>query len=112
LESRFFFLLDGDKQGKSERDRYFENFGIPADRLATLNELVPGLSVIEDVLDDEAKGIIQTELKLNKPPSKGQIMRFFQERLASDQIYELGVGFAEKAGALLDALRMRLKLTD
>jgi ABC-type Na+ transport system ATPase subunit NatA len=108
----FLFLLDGDKQGKIERDRYSEDFGIPAGRLATLDDLVPGVSVIEDLLNDEARSVIQSELKLSKSPGKGQIRRFFQERLASDQTGDLGAGFAEKAKALLDALRSRLGATD
>jgi ABC-type Na+ transport system ATPase subunit NatA len=104
----FLFLLDGDGQGKAERNRYFEDFGIPAGRLATLDELVAGVSVIEDLLDDAARNVIQSELKLSKSPSKGQIKRFFQERLASDQTGHLSVTFAEKAKALLDALKSRL----
>jgi hypothetical protein len=40
------------------------------------------------------------------------IRRFFQERLASDQTRDLGVAFAEKAKALLDALRSRLNAPD
>jgi AAA ATPase domain len=108
----FLFLLDGDKQGKTERNRYCEDFGVPADRLATLDESVSGLNVIEDLLDDEAKGIIQTELKLSKVPEKGQIKRFLQERLASDQTRDLGPAFAKNARALLDALRSRLNPSD
>jgi hypothetical protein len=108
----FMFLLDGDKQGKIERNRYCEEFGIPTDRLATLDELVSGLNVIEDLLDDEAKGIIQTELKLTEAPKKGQIKRFLQERLASDQTRDLGAAFAKKANALLDVLRSRLNASD
>jgi hypothetical protein len=108
----FLFLLDGDSQGKTERNRYFEDFGIPAGRLATLDELVAGVSVIEDLVDDAARNVIQSELKLSKSPSKGQIKRFFQERLASDQIGHLSVSFAEKAKALLDALKSRLEESD
>jgi hypothetical protein len=108
----FLFLLDSDKQGKIERNRYSEEYGIPTERLATLDELVSGLSVIENLLDDTARGVIQTELNLTKVPEKGQIRRFFQERLASDQTRELGAGFSEKSKALLDALRSRLNASD
>jgi hypothetical protein len=104
----FLFLLDGDRQGTVERDRYAKEFGIRPDRLATLNELVSGILVIEDLLDGEARQIIGDELGLSRDPTKGEIKRFFQERLASDKTDPLGPGFAAHARALLDALQARL----
>jgi len=105
---KFLFVLDGDKQGKVERNRYSEEFGIPVNRLATIDELVAGVTVLEDLLDDAARQVIQAELRIAGGPSKGQIRRYFQERLASDNIADLGLGFATKADALLTALRDRL----
>ena len=104
----FLFLLDGDKQGKSERDRYAENFGIALDRLATLDDLVSTISVIEDLLDDEARTIIQNELELSNSPNKNQIRRFFQERLASDNTEALGAAFEANAKAVLNEMQCRL----
>jgi ABC-type Na+ transport system ATPase subunit NatA len=104
----FLFLLDGDKQGKDERDRYATDFGIPLSRLATIDELTSGITVIEDLLDHAARQIVRNELKLSDEPTKGQIRRFFQERLASDKIDSLGAAFAASARALLVALHNRL----
>jgi AAA ATPase domain len=104
----FLFLLDGDKKGKEERDRYAEDFGIDTSRLATLDELAPGLNVIEDLLDTEAKQIVQSTLGLSVAPNKNQIRRFFQERLASDNTQHLGVGFESTASAVLKKLKSRL----
>lgn len=106
---KFLFLLDGDKKGNMERDRYAKDFGIPLDRLVTLNELVPGMKDIEDLLDDEARQIIRDELNVHHTLSKGQVMRFFQERLASDRTGQLGPGFGSKAKVVLDGLRSRLE---
>jgi ABC-type Na+ transport system ATPase subunit NatA len=106
---KFLFVLDGDGAGKSERDRYAEEFGIPMARLATIDELVPGVNVIEDLLDEEARQIIQGELSLSKAPTKGQIRRFFQERLASDKVAPLGMAFIEKGGQLVAKLKGRLE---
>lgn len=106
---KFLFVLDGDPAGKSERDRYAEDFGIPADRLATIDELVAGVNVIEDLLDDEARGTIQSALSLTKPPTKGQIRRFFQERLASENVVHLGESFSQKGGQLVEKLKKRLE---
>jgi hypothetical protein len=107
----FLFVLDSDRQGQIERKRYHEDFGIPLDRIAGLAELVSGVTVIEDLLDEEAQAAIKKKLRLTTPPSKGQIRRFFQEQLASDQTEPLSTGFADKAKSLIDALRLRLGAT-
>lgn len=102
------FLLDGDKQGNIERDKYRDEFGIRSDRLVTLAELVPSVKVIEDLLDSEAKNIIQKALGISVNPNKGQVKRFFQERLASDNTEQLGPAFAANAKTVLEELRARL----
>jgi ABC-type Na+ transport system ATPase subunit NatA len=106
----FLFLLDGDKKGKEERDRYAEDFGIDKARLATLDELAPDIKVIEDLLDSEANQIVQSTLGLSVAPNKNQIRRFFQERLASDNAQHLGSGFENAARAVLNELKSRLGL--
>jgi len=104
----FLFLLDGDKQGKAERDRYQLDFGISIERLATIDELVSGVKVIEDLLDSVALDAIQNELGLMNSPTKGQIRRFFQERLASGKVDGLGAEFAKRSKGLLKELHLRL----
>lgn len=104
----FLFVLDGDAAGKAERGRYAEEFGIPVERLVTIDELVDDVKVIEDLLDDEARSIIQAELALTKSPTKGQIRRFFQERLASQNVASLSDGFASRGGKLIAELREKL----
>lgn len=104
----FVFLLDGDGQGKADLKRYSEDYGIPRERLATLDEIVPGLSVIEDMLDSEALEVIGRSLELSMAPNKGQIRRFFQEKLACDKVDFLGNKFSENATRLLEQLRSKL----
>lgn len=104
----FLFVLDGDKQGKVERERYSSDFGIGPDHLATLDELIPGVKVIEDLLDDEARKIIQKSLALSGSPNKNQIRRFFQERLACENVHRLGAGFDKNAEVILSSLGARL----
>lgn len=106
---KFLFVLDGDKAGKNERNRYAEDFGIPLKRLVTIDELVPNVKVIEDLLDNEAINLIKIGLSLADTPTKAQIRRFFQERLASDKVEELSEGFVEKGRLLVTALRDRLE---
>lgn len=104
----FVFLLDGDKQGASEKERYVTDFGIKPERVVTLNEFVPSLKVIEDLVDSDAQKTIQAELGLTELPNKAQIRRFFQERLASNNTGKLGINFEANAKAVLTGLRSRL----
>lgn len=105
---RFLFVLDGDKQGQEERDVYVKEFGIPSSQIATLSELLPTITIIEDLLDADALAFIQKELTLKKAPNKNQIKRFFQERLAADKVDTLSAGFIKNAKTLLCALGTRL----
>jgi len=105
---KFLFLLDSDRQGTAERDRYITDFGIPAERVGNIGDFVEGVSAIEDLLDERALAAISIALSLGKVPSKGQIRRFFQERLASDNIETLSDGFKGRVEALLDGLEARL----
>jgi hypothetical protein len=103
------FLLDGDKQGKIEQARYTRECAIPPDRIITLDSLISGIEVIEDLVDKEAKSLIQQELSLAADPTKNQLRRFFQERLASNNVKDLGKGFMKKSIELLSALEQKLE---
>ena len=105
----FLFILDGDKKGKREIERYSSEFGIQMDRLLTISDLTYGVVEIENLLDEEALNIIQKTMQLEKTPNKGQILRFFQERLASNDIQNMGSVFENSAKALLFEIREKLK---
>jgi ABC-type Na+ transport system ATPase subunit NatA len=105
---RMLFLLDGDKKGKDERERYVNDYGLQESSGLTLDEVVSGATVIEDLLDAEARTIISSELGLSSSPSKSQISRFFQECLARDKVPALGSEFEKKATTALDILQQRL----
>lgn len=103
------FLLDGDKQGLDEKSRYETEFGITAERILTISDLSPNLKVIEDLFDTEALEIMKKELGLTGKIKKGQILRFCQERLASDNVIHLGGGFNKGAKHALEKLQQRLE---
>lgn len=103
------FILDGDKKGKEERDKYIKEYGIPEKDITIISDLLDGVKVIEDLLDDEAKSFISSNLELDKNPTKNQIRRFFQECLARDDIPDLGKGFKNNAHNLLKAISSKLK---
>ncbi|WP_182178925.1 ATP-dependent nuclease [Methylobacterium radiotolerans] len=104
----FLFVLDSDAQGLEEKNRYVSDFGIPLSDIATIADFLPGIKIIEDIVDDEAKRIISASLGSSKAPTKPQIKRFFQERLASEEIIDLGKGFAKSAGTILDGLSAKI----
>lgn len=104
----FLFLLDGDKQGKKERDRYAEDFGILEKDIATIDELHKDVKVIEDVLDEVALKYISNSISIKSTPTKAQIRRFFQEKLASDQIKEISKEFANRSLFILTEIKSRL----
>ena len=66
------------------------------------------MKVIEDLFDSDALDIMQRELGITGKPKKGQILRFCQERLASDGVIPLGTGFEKAATAALQSLTARL----
>ncbi|MCJ2018626.1 ATP-binding protein [Methylobacterium sp. E-065] len=106
---QFLFVLDSDKQGEEEKKRYQEAFSLSGETLVMLGELLPAAKEIENLLDAAGKQVIQNELQIQTPPTKNQIRRFFQERLASDRVESLGSGFDSKAKTLVGALKARLE---
>lgn len=106
---RILFVLDGDKKGKEEQQRYISDYGLSNDAVVTLDDLTPGLSVIEDLLDKKAKDIIASQIGVSSKLTKNQIRRFFQECLAKDEVLDLGDSFRQKVKALLDELNRHIK---
>ncbi|WP_412559378.1 AAA family ATPase [Thalassospira sp. MIT1370] len=102
------FLLDGDPQGKKEKRRYTNDYGIRGTDLITLDEIVESAKVIEDIIDEQAAKTIMTSLNLTETPTKPQILRFFQEKLASEDIIDLGTKFRKSSKSVLDSLSKRL----
>lgn len=99
-----YVLLDGDEKGEEEKSRYIRDFGISPSRIGTLKEICTGVNVIEDLLDENAKNKIAEALGLEAAPTKNQIRRFFQERLASSSIDDLGPYFISQSEKVLTAL--------
>lgn len=105
---RFLFVLDSDKQGRKERDRYIAEYLASPDDIVCVGDLVPSLTEIEDLLDEEALKIIGRELDLASRPTKNQVRRFFQEKLAAGDITSVGEGFRAKSQELLEAIDKKL----
>ncbi|MBL1142613.1 MAG: AAA family ATPase [Proteobacteria bacterium] len=102
------FVLDGDEKGKLEEERYVKQYGLASSHIITIDKLISGVKVIEDLLDDVALQVIENELELSSKPTKKNIRRFFQESLARDEIPSLGSKFSQNATKILDELFKRL----
>jgi len=89
----FVFLFDADSAGCKERDRYINEFDLDAERTHLLNEIDPSLKKIEDLVDDDLRRRISSELSYSGRLTKKQILRYFQEQLAKGEVQDLGVGF-------------------
>lgn len=104
----FLFVLDGDRQGKIEKERYAREYGVPITRLCTLSELDPSVTTIETLLDDEALRVVQTELRTASKLNKAQVCRFFQERLASNNVTQVSPVFTQRSANILAQLKAKL----
>ena len=104
----FIFLLDGDMAGQDAKASYSKDYILPNDRLLTLSELVPEMEQIEDILDDQAKSVISSHFEIEAPPSKSQVKRYFQEKLASNDLKSLSPEFEKRARSLCTHLKNRL----
>ena len=107
------FVLDGDPEGKRQRERYVRDYGIAGNRVVAISQLIDGAKIVEDLLDYDACKIILSELRLgDETLKKNQIMQYFQESLARDEIHSLGSGFESNMKRLFDGLERRIPQTD
>ncbi|MFB2553913.1 ATP-dependent nuclease [Ensifer soli] len=104
----YLFVLDSDKQGRVERERYISTLAVRPGDIVCLDTLVEGLKEIENLLDEPALDIIKSAINSTDAPTKNQIRRFFQERLASENIVDLSPEFRTNAIRLLEAIHSRL----
>lgn len=101
-------LLDGDKKGVEERERYIQEYGLLPSKALALNEISSELKEIEDVLDGPAISVIMKDLELEKEPTKKQVRRYFQECLARDDIKKLSDYFEESVRTILNSLKEKM----
>ena len=106
------FILDGDNEGKKKQKQYLRDYCLDENRVITINQLVDGVKVIENLLDDNARKIISSKLEIeNKMPSKRQIAQYFQEFLARNEIHYLSSVFENNVKRLFDELEKRISQT-
>lgn len=104
------FVLDSDQQGKLEKDRYEVEFPVEQGVIFLLSEIFGEINEIEDLFDEESREIISVSLgKKDKKLTKKDILRFCQERLASNQIEQLSHFSAERGRTLISSLRKLMK---
>jgi hypothetical protein len=105
--TKFVFLLDADNAGLKERGRYALEHGARVEALCTLSDFDPTAKRIEDMVDEEARGIIGKNLD-NSSVGKKEIRRFFQEQLAKREMLPLGPKFEASSRKILEGLAAKL----
>ena len=105
---KMLFVLDSDRAGKEALDKYAMEHGAKRDALFLLTDFDAKLREIEGLLDDKARAIIKESIGASNKLSKNQIRRFFQERLARNEVISLGDHFAKTSNALLDGMENAL----
>lgn len=105
---KYLFVLDSDKAGKREKKRYSQDFVINEQSVTTLEDYVDGANVIEDLIDEVALEKIRLLLGVTHRPSKAEIKRFFQEKLAVNSIDYLGEEFTRTSHLILNAMSERM----
>lgn len=106
---KYIFVLDSDKAGNRERGKYIREYALPENIVTTLNDHMSELTVIEDLLDDEANAIIKNNLGIERDVSKSDVKRFFQEKLATQKVIALGSGFENRSRILIQRLKLHLE---
>lgn len=100
----FIYILDSDKAGRDGKKKYSKLYGVPENRLYFISDFISEAKNIEDMLDTEANMILTHELSLDKIPEKSQILRFFQQRLASKKITHISTEFDNKLKSLINEM--------
>ncbi|MFJ3315564.1 AAA family ATPase [Herbaspirillum huttiense] len=83
---QFVILLDDDKAGKKEANRYKDNWFLPAEIVITLAAVGPEFKdkQIEGLITPDTLSIIQQRLNSTEPPSKKQIGWYLAEMCANE----------------------------
>ena len=102
--TNFKILLDGDSAGTDAKADY-KKFDLSEDRFIIVSDAVERCKEPEGLLSETDRELIQHELGLSKNSSKKQIMRFFQESLASKKKHQLSADFAQNVKALISAIK-------
>lgn len=83
---KFFILLDDDKAGRKEADRYMNEWFLSKDVIFTLSSIDSSLSGVqlEGLLGPETEEIVRIHLKLTSAPTKRQIGWYLAEMCAQE----------------------------
>jgi energy-coupling factor transporter ATP-binding protein EcfA2 len=111
---KFIIVLDGDKEGRGARSKYIEEFGLPQDMVLLCPELAGDKKVvkIEDVLVTSDLAMIKKHYEIQGRPTKKNIMRFVQEKLAANEKVPLSAESLARLEAMVEGLRKRLEIAE
>jgi len=94
-------LLDADKAGNKEKERYQTDYFLSEIEVTTLRDLSSNLKEIEDLFNDEDRKRISKILAKSSKTTKKDILTVMQEHLASGKRVKLTADFSRKAKKLI-----------
>ena len=108
---KFVLLLDDDKAGKKEAQRYQTEWFIDKDQTITLGDISKNFSNmrLEQLLGDEAIALIQSSTGLSSEPTKKQIGWYLAEACAKSETFDaLPLETQNRLEIVLDGVQARL----
>lgn len=105
----FLIVFDGDRKGVEAKAKYQEEFGLPADSMATLDELCGegAVKTIEHILTDEDRSMLCERFKVQKL-TKTVSIQCFAELCASGEILEFSDNTMKRVQEAFKFIRTRL----
>lgn len=98
-------LLDSDKAGAAQKQRYSSDYFLGSHEIALLGELIPGIRKVENIFrNEDLKKMVDCRQGASKM-SKKEILTLVQEHLAAGKSMDLAEGFAEHAKGIISKLR-------
>ncbi len=94
-------LLDADKAGCKEKEKYQADYFLSENEVVTLQELNSKLKEIENLFNDEDRKRISKILGKSSKASKKDILSVIQEHLAANKKVKLTVDFSRAAKKLI-----------
>ncbi len=102
-------MLDSDKAGIKEKERYQDTYSLSEDEIFLLGDLSEGLKDIEDILSDVDRELISKKIAAGGKVSKKHILLFFQTSLASQEKVKFSKETENRARSVIGGLEARLK---
>lgn len=107
---KFAILLDGDGEGIKAKKRYVDEWLLPESKVLLLSEAAKDKKItkIEKCLDEADKKMIRDHFGIQSAASKKHVLRFFQEKLAAQEVVPLSPHATDCFSAIIGTLEKEI----